>query len=146
MNAKFKGLLKASSQEKCTSGALLFLRIVVGIAFIYHGWGKMQAPFGWMPPEAPIPGIFQFLAAFSEFGGGIALLLGLLTRIAMLGLGFTMLVATCFHAFGNHDPFVATGPGQPSYELALVYLALSVMIFHTGPGKFSADAKIFGCK
>ncbi|MDZ4859501.1 MAG: DoxX family protein [Candidatus Hydrogenedentes bacterium] len=125
------------------SSALLFLRLIVGLAFIFHGWGKIQSPFAWMPPDSPVPGILQFLAAFSEFGGGIALILGLLTPVAMLGLGFTMAVATCMHALVLKDPFV-NPKGGGSYELALVYLAIAILFIALGPGKFSLDAMLFG--
>lgn len=144
MTSKIKQCLQIAAQPKCTSMALLLLRLVVGIAFLYHGWGKIQTPFSWMPPDAPIPGFFQFLAAISEFGGGLALLLGLLTRLAMLGMGFTMLVATATHKFMMNDPFVATEKGGGSYELALVYFSIAVLFLVVGPGKFSLDAKIFG--
>lgn len=126
-----------------TSVALLFLRIVVGAAFIIHGWPKMQAPFGWMGPDAPIPGFLLFLAALSEFGGGISLILGLLTPLFTLGMAFTMAVAVYFHA-SKGDPFVAHGGS--SYELALVYLAVALLIHFAGPGDFAADRKIFGRK
>lgn len=125
--------------------ALLLIRIVAGIAFIHHGWGKIQTPFGWMPPEAPIPGVLQGLAAFAEFGGGIAWLLGLVFPLASFGLICTMAVATLFHV-GNGDPFVATGPGQMSYEPALGYLVLAILFFTSGPGRLSLDKVIFGAK
>jgi putative oxidoreductase len=121
--------------------ALLILRIIVGIAFVYHGWGKIQNPFAWMPNSA-IPGIFQFLAALSEFGGGIALILGFVTPVASLGLACTMLVATYFHAVLRGDPFVnMTGGG--SFEPALVYVAISLVLLAIGPGQFSLDSLIF---
>ncbi|MCB0273024.1 MAG: DoxX family protein, partial [Bdellovibrionales bacterium] len=123
------------------SAALLFVRLVMGIAFLYHGWGKIQHPFSWMPEGSPVPGFFQFLAAISEFGGGIALILGVITSLAMLGLAFTMFVATYMHMFVMKDPFVATGPGMSSYEPALMYLALSILIMVIGPGKYSVDHK-----
>ncbi len=138
-----KNCFKPHAFGNCQSAALLFLRLVVGIAFMYHGWGKIQAPFSWMPPDAGIPGFFQFLAAISEFGGGIALVLGLLIPLAMLGLGITMAVATSMHAFVMKDPFV-NPTGGSSYELALVFLAIAVLIGVMGPGKYSVDAKIFG--
>lgn len=52
---------------------LLIIRIVFGLGILHHGWGKIQHPFTWMGPDAPVPGILQALAALSEFGGGIAL-------------------------------------------------------------------------
>jgi putative oxidoreductase len=103
----------------------------------------MQNPMAWMGAEAPVPGIFQFLAAFSEFGGGIAWILGFLTPIAAMGIGCTMTVAVLMHMFVMKDPFVnPTGGG--SYELALVYWGISILIGMMGPGKFSVDAKVFG--
>lgn len=145
MNTKFKRLLQTYPQSKCASWALLFVRLVVGLAFVMHGWGKIQNPMAWMPAEAGVPGALQLLAAISEFGGGIALILGLLVPIAMLGLGFTMAVAVLMHAVVMKDPFVNMTGGS-SYELALVYLSLAVMFFMVGPGPLSADQKIFGTK
>jgi hypothetical protein len=51
------------------SVGLLVLRLVMGAAFILHGWGKIQSPLSWMPAEAPVPGFLQLLAAVAEFGG-----------------------------------------------------------------------------
>lgn len=123
----------------------LLLRLITGLAFMFHGIGKIQNPFGWMGPEAPVPGIFQALAALSEFGGGLALILGLLTRLASLGLVFTMLVAAATHAIMRGDPFVSKGGGA-SYELAAVYFFISLLFLIAGPGRFSLDRKIFGTK
>lgn len=145
MNSKIKCLLQTSSHSNFISTALLLVRLVVGIAFIYHGWGKIQSPFGWMPAEAPVPGFLQFLAAISEFGGGIALTLGLLTRIGAIGIACTMAVAVSMHAFVLKDPFV-NSKGGSSYELALVYLSIAILFIALGAGKFSADAKLFSEK
>ncbi len=123
--------------------ALLLIRLVMGVAFMIHGWGKIQTPFSWMP-GAPVPGILQGLAALSEFGGGLALVIGLLARLGSLGLVFTMLVATSFHAFQMHDPFVNTTGQGGSYELPLLYMVLALFFVINGPGKFSIDAKLFG--
>ena len=135
-------LFQPLPQPALTSAALLALRAIGGVAFILHGWGKIQNPFGWMGEESPVPGIFQALAALSEFGGGIAWIIGLVTPLASFGLLCTMLVATLLHAVIKGDPFV--NPGGPSYELALVYLGISLLFLAAGPGRFSLDAKIFG--
>lgn len=120
---------------------LLVLRVVAGLGMMFHGWGKIQNPFGWMGPDADIPGIFQALAAVSEFGGGLAWILGLLTPLSALGIFFTMVVATHKHAVVLGDPFVGRGG---SYELALLYLCMALLFILTGPGKWSLDALIFG--
>jgi putative oxidoreductase len=121
------------------------LRVVAGVAFIFHGWGKIQNPFAWMGDGSPVPGIFQFLAALSEFGGGIAWVLGFLMPIFSAGIGFTMLVAVLMHMLVMKDPFVSFRGGG-SYELAAVYLAIALLFLAMGPGKCSADAKVFGVK
>ena len=54
-----------------------------------------------------------------------------------------MAVATMFHV-GNGDAFVATGPGQMSYEPALGYLVLAILFLALGPGRMSLDRFIFG--
>ena len=122
---------------------LLFMRIVVGYAFILHGWGKIQDPLHWMGHESPVPGVFQALAAISEFGGGFALLLGLLTRLGALGIGFTMTVAVLMHRFVLGDPFVNLTGGR-SYEQATAYLLIALLFVIVGAGRYSLDRKIFG--
>lgn len=134
--AKYSVALK----KDCTySWTILIIRVVVGAAMMMHGWSKIQSPLNWMGPEAPVPGIFQALAALSEFGGGLAWILGLLTPLASLGMFFTMAVAAFTH-MSRGDSFVGT---PPTYELALVYCILSLFIMLNGPGKYSADYKIF---
>jgi putative oxidoreductase len=125
------------------STALLLLRVVGGIAFMLHGWGKIQDPFGWMP-GGNIPGIFLALAALSEFGGGLAWALGLLTPLASLGVLSTMAVAFHFHAIQRGDPFV--GKGGPSSELAAVYFCIALVLIAIGPGRFALDRFLFGTR
>lgn len=123
---------------------LLLLRLLAGTAMAMHGWGKIQNPTGWMGPEAFAPPLLQLLAAVSEFGGGIAWALGLLTRLASFGVACTMGVAVYMHAVMMGDPFVPTGPGQGAWELAGLYLMLAVFLMLAGPGGLSLDRAIFG--
>ncbi len=53
------------------SAGVLLVRLVMGAAFILHGWTKIQHPGAWMPAESPVPAVFQALAAVAEFGGGM---------------------------------------------------------------------------
>lgn len=141
MIAKLKSCFVTSVQSTPASIALLILRLIAGVAMILHGYGKIQAPFSWMPPESGVPGFFQFLAALSEFGGGIAWIVGLLMPLASFGMLCTMIVATLFHAVIMKDSFVSQGGG--SYEPALVYVGVSLLFLFIGPGKFSIDNFIF---
>ncbi|MHB0959353.1 MAG: DoxX family protein [Pirellulaceae bacterium] len=125
------------------SVGLLLLRLVMGAAFIFHGWPKIQHPLDWMGPEAPVPGVLQALAALAEFGGGIALIPGLLTRLASLGIAAVMVVAVGMVHVPQGDPFV-NPTGGASYELAAVYLACALLLLILGPGRFSLDALFFG--
>jgi putative oxidoreductase len=124
------------------SVSLLVLRLVMGVAFMLHGWPKIQNPMAWMGPEAHVPAILQALAALAEFGGGMALVVGLLTRLASLGIATNMIVALGMVHLPHGDPFVGK-PGGRSYELAAVYLACAVVFFLLGPGRFSLDALLF---
>jgi len=141
-----KDVFKPAPLSARASTGLLILRLVVGLAFMFHGWGKIQHPFSWMGPEAGTPGIFQGLAALSEFGGGLAWILGLLTPLASLGIACTMAMAVRLHMFVLGDPFVPTKQGQGAYELAAVYLAVAIMLILVGPGRWSADRCVFGQK
>ena len=139
---KLKKLFSVTSYSFCADTTLLVMRVVAGLAFVLHGWPKIQNPFGWMGPDAFAPGPMQALAALSEFGGGLCLILGLLIPLASLGIGFTMVVAVGMHALLRGDPFVS--PGGASYELAAIYLCVCLVFLAIGPGRFSADKKIFG--
>jgi len=141
---KIKPYFQVPEMTKLQSMALLLLRLVVGVAMMYHGSGKIQNPFAWMGPEGP-PALLQGLAALSEFGGGLALVLGLVTPLAMFGLACTMAVATHMHAIKRGDPFVSL-TGGPSFELALLFFSITLMFIAIGPGKFSLDKVIFGEK
>jgi putative oxidoreductase len=140
--SRFLGPLRLPTR---LSVGLLVVRVAAGLAFMLHGYGKIQNPFGWMGPNAGVPGIFQALAAVSEFGGGLAWILGLLTPIASLGLICTMSVAVWTHVKVLGDPFVANSPGG-SYEPATIYLCIACLLLLAGPGGLSLDRVCFGRK
>lgn len=142
-----KQLLRPNTQTTYASIALLALRLIAGPAMIIHGWGKIQMPLGWLPEGANIniSPIFQLLAALSEFGGGVAWILGILTPIASFGMSITMLVAASVHMFIFKDPFVNLSGGL-SYEPAMGYFAMALVLMFVGPGKFSLDKLFFGEK
>ncbi|HEX5656131.1 MAG TPA: DoxX family protein [Polyangiales bacterium] len=123
--------------------AVLLLRLITGVAFVVHGWPKIQNPLHWMDafPGHP-PSFVQVLPAIAEFGGGLGLILGLLTPLCCAGIICTMLVATYTHVAQGH-PFVGqTG----SYELALVYLTIAMSLILTGPGRYSLDNRLMGLR
>ena len=135
-------LLCSPAPGWAVSAALLLVRLVVGIAFVLHGWPKIQKPTTWMSsmPDAP-PGFMQAIAAVCEVAGGALLALGLFTRAAALALAAVMVGALALVHIPKGDPFVS--PGGPSSELASVYLAVSLLIAAVGAGAYSLDAVIF---
>ena len=124
---------------------LLVLRVAFGTYIALHGWGKIYSDgnFGIMPQLVegvsamgfPAPTAFAWMAALTEFVGGILVVLGLLTRPAALALVFNMCVAA-FVAHGD-DPWYA--PGARSKENALLYLAPFVLLLLVGAGRFAVD-------
>ena len=134
------------------SEALLILRLALGVIFLMHGSQKVLGLFGGPGLEATvqmfgqtgIPRALAYTAAFTEFLGGFALIVGFLTRLAALGIGFTMAVAIWkVHLangfFLNFSCEAGKGHGF-EYNLALIAMALTIALI--GPGGCSVDHKI----
>lgn len=125
-------------------GALM-LRVPVGIIFAAHGAQKLFGWFGgyglagtggWMESIGLAPGVLMaFLAGAAEFFGGIALILGVLTRPAAAVLAITMLVAIFAVHFEN-GLFMSNN----GYEFGLALMAASVSLAFSGAGRASVDA------
>ena len=121
--------------------ALLSIRLVAGLAFIQHGYPKFQHATTWMGEG--MPAAFQFLAAFAELFGGLALVVGLLTPIAAAGIAVVMLVAMFMVHIPKGDPFVGNMEHPSSWELPAVYFSIMVALMLRGGGSLSLDALIF---
>ena len=121
---------------------IFILRVFVGYAMASHGQGKIMKPFNWMGPD--VPGIFQALAAVSEFFGGLAIMFGFLTPLACLGVMSTMFVAALSHIMKGDAYFVAPQGVKDanSYESSALYFLFALTIFLTGPGLLSVDAAL----
>ncbi len=117
---------------------VLVVRVVLGIIFLVHGKGK----FGmWkMQPSEQMPSgminMMKFLS-IAETLGGVALILGLLTQLAALGVGIIMIGAIYFKVFKWKVPFADTAKNGWEFDLAL--LAMSFLILLTGPGMWAID-------
>ncbi|TXY73860.1 DoxX family protein [Vibrio cholerae] len=126
------------------SWAPLALRLPLAIIFMAHGAQKLFGWFGgyglegtgqWMASIGLEPGVaMAFMAGSGEFFGGLAILLGLLTRPAALVLSVTMLVAI-FSVHFSHGLFLSNG----GYEFGLALLAGSVSLLISGAGRLSLD-------
>ncbi len=126
---------------------IMLLRLPLGIIFVAHGSQKLLGLFGGQgltstfrtfEEKMGIPPVLTFLAIIAEFGGGIGLLLGLLTRFSAVGIAATMVVAmykvTLINGFFLN--VAGRGPGI-EYNLALLGMALAIVV--KGGGAWSVD-------
>jgi uncharacterized membrane protein YphA (DoxX/SURF4 family) len=113
---------------------LLALRLSTGAVFIYHGVQKWAL---WSAASAmPMAGTMKFLSIVEPLGG-LALILGFLSRWAALGLAIIMLGAiyTKINVWG----LGFAGQQGAGWEFDLVLLASSLMLMLAGPGKWGLD-------
>lgn len=117
-------------------GALL-LRVVLGMTFFVHGLAKLQGGIentaGWFA-SIGLPGILAYVVTGIELIGGVALIVGLGTKIVSALLALIMVGAIVK---------VKIGAGfMGGYELDVVLLAIAVFLSITGSSLFSLDSKI----
>ena len=116
---------------------ILVVRIFFGIMFLTHGYDKLMAhatmadifadPFG-------IGSTISFwMVVFAEVVCALALIFGIVQRIVLIPMIISMAVA--FFVVHGGAPFATK-------ELAFVYLMIFVLLYITGPGKYSFDAII----
>ncbi len=136
-----------AKNNKFNEWSLTLLRIVLGIIFTYHGYGKLFV-IGGLPGTAaffaqigiPLANYAAVLVALVEFFGGLSLLLGMLTKWAAFLLIIEMLVA--FFKVHIKQGFFIT-PQAYGYEFVLLILASLVVIFFSGAGRLSFGKKFF---
>ena len=120
--------------------ALLALRLALGAIMIAHG---AQKAFGGMPrfmgmlQNLGIPPVMGYLTLAAEFGGGILLVLGLLTRFAALSILIDMSVAIAKVHFKNG----LKGPG--GYEFPMMCGIVAFALIFLGAGPISLDEAFF---
>lgn len=117
--------------------SLLLLRLFSGGLMLTHGIPKLErmldGNFKFGDPIGIGSELSLVLAVMAEVGGSVLVIVGLFTRFGAFLLTVTMFVA----AFIQHsnDPI-----GKK--ELALLYLAIFLVIWIMGAGKYSIDRKI----
>ena len=133
---------------------LTLARIVLATIFFAHGSQKVFGFFGGKGVSGTIDFFYQtmgipapltVLAMIAEVAGSVGLILGLVSRVAALGVLVVMVVAP----FANHlypRFFMNWAGNQPGegYEYHLLAIALIVTILVRGGGALSLDRAIAG--
>ena len=134
--------------DTATDLALVAVRTALSWIFIWYGAGKL---FGWfngpgfhqtelfMANTAHLrPGsLFAAMGGVIEFGGGIAVALGLAARLAGLALFGDMVMAMITVTWGNG---INSEKLPAGYELNVALCVLALVVVLLGPGRFSLDA------
>ena len=135
--------ISAAAPQRMALG-LTIVRIVVGIDFLAHGaqklfvfgLGGVAGAFGQM--GIPLANIVGPGVAILEFVGGIALILGVGTRIAAILFVCEMLGAI-FLVHLRNGFFLPTG-----FEFAFTLLMASLALAVGGPGEYAVESRFMG--
>lgn len=120
-------------RERVVSLILLAVRVFFGVLFFIHGLDKMM---NFSTLSETFPSVLGFgsymslmLAIFCEFCCSLFLIAGLMQRLILIPMVISMGIAF----FDVHDAMLPEG------ELALIYLIVFVILYVTGPGRYSLD-------
>ena len=122
--------------EKLKPIALLLLRIVLGVIFIYPGYPKLEHAQQWVQNfrHMGFPGYFAYISGVLELFGGALLIAGLFARIAGLLLAIEMAIAvTKVHGLLSNPTYVLC------YDLRLALCAGTFAVAAVGAGLISID-------
>jgi putative oxidoreductase len=134
--------MATTTNKSRIDAALLLLRLVAGGIMIPHGaqklfvFGFAGVSSGFAQMGVPMPGVMGPFIALLEFFAGIAIVFGLLTRLASLGVAFDMLGAILFVHFKNGF-FAPMG-----FEFPLMLLGAFATLVIAGGGAYSIDNAI----
>jgi putative oxidoreductase len=123
---------------------LAILRIVLGIAMLFHGWSKLSggvdnvAGFFGGQLGIPAPQLMAWVVTIVELVGGILLVVGFLTQIVGILIALDMLGAILFAYLLRGVPIINEG-GAISWEKEAVFAAAALCIALAGPGAWSVD-------
>ena len=130
---------------------LLVLRLTLGLMILPHGLQKLFGWFGgygfsgtmgYFTEMLGIPYVLGLLAIVAEVVGGLALLAGLVTRVATFGVGVTMIVAALMVHLPNG--FFMNWSGNQAgegIEFFLLALGIVVALILGGGGRFAVDRR-----
>jgi putative oxidoreductase len=110
--------------------ALLSIRIGLGLIFLVHGYGKINGIAGTTEffSSLGLSVFWVYIVSWTEFLGGIAVLLGVFSRCASFVLAITMIVAILLVK-------LQYGFGKSEFEIMLLLSSIAIML--AGPGQYN---------
>jgi putative oxidoreductase len=124
--------------------ALLVMRLALGAIMLAHGYHKV---FGGLHHHAQLvggmglPAWLGYVSSFTEFLGGLLLVVGFFTRPAAFAIGIDLSVA--IWKVHLHNGLIGS-PDKPGYELALAAAALAFALIFFGAGPIAIDHVLRG--
>ena len=140
--------------ELSSAVAPLAIRIPLGLIFMAHGSQKLfvlfggsglTATFSIFEQKMGIPPLFTLLAIIAEFGGGLGVLTGFLTRVSAAGIASVMAVAI-YKVHWVHGFFMNAScvPGRGhGIEFTLALLGMALYLVFAGGGRWCIDRLVF---
>lgn len=123
-----------ANPSKLTDTALLIARVVISAMMLSHGLPKvtmlLNGPVTFFSVMGISPTISLALTLFAQVICSMFVVVGALTRLALIPLIVTMLVAVV--VIHNGEPFLNKEP-------ALHFLLVYVVLILTGPGKYAIE-------
>lgn len=124
-----------------TQVALLALRALAGLVFVWSGFAHARDPEG-SSKDLGLPTPIVLLVGIVELLAGLGIAGGLLTRLSCVGLMITMLGAMHRKAFVWHSGF--WGKNSQGWHYDLVFFLICLLTFATNGGEWTIDRLLFG--
>ena len=124
--------------------ALLIMRLALGAIMVAHGYHKV---FGGlhhhtqMVASLGLPAWLGYVSAFTEFFGGLMILLGFFTRPAAVAIGINLFVA--IWKVHLHNGLIGS-PDRPGFEFPLAAFTLAFALVFFGGGPIALDHALRG--
>ena len=133
---------------------LLVIRLALGVVMAAYGWKHSEILPGYIAffqdLGVPMADVMAPVVAWLEFLGGIAIIIGLLTRYFGLVVAVIMVVAISSYKLGaataaEGEIFGLTeiNPANVSWSVDLLLLAIALALVFMGPGKLALDMALF---
>ena len=120
-------------RDRAVSILILLLRLFFGALFMMHGLDKLTNFSALSETYPSVMGLGSYttlmISIFAEFCCSLFLIFGLLVRVMLI----PMIIAMAVAFFDVHDAMMPEG------ELSLIYLIVFIIVYLTGPGRFSLD-------